>query len=298
MKTKIFFLVLLIFSCTSGSDSDQDNNNGGNNNSENNLLVSEIISYSGNDSSDQNTQSFFYDDGDGLDGNKLTSTRYSNTYDGGEPQETSYSSYIYTNGKITRVLTYSSWNDELSGEIEFDYDNNGRLIYAEGCDYFSNGECQEFSNSEYSYSNNNQTITEEVYSHDEYGSYNSTIIWQLDNQGNISSANGTWEETYDGETSSGSGSYSMQYDNKNSPFKNIAGLNAMILRHLDWGYGDLYTMQFSTFNNIISATSSSDEDEIYVNTLSYDYNDFDYPRQVESTYYDGYLQNGIINYYQ
>ena len=295
MKTKIFFLVLLIFSCTSGSDSDQDNNNGGNNNSENNLLVSEIISYSGNDSSDQNTQSFFYDDGDGLDGNKLTSTRYSNTYDGGEPQETSYSNYIYTNGKITRVFTYSGWDEELTGDVTFYYDNNGRLISAEECNYFSNGVCQEFSNTEFSYSNNNQTITEEYEEYYEDSSYSSTVIWQLDNQGNISSGSATWEDTYEGVTENGSGAVSFQYDNKNSPFKNIAGMNAMILMHLGLAAESFDAIQYSPFNNITSLTFSSTS--TCVGTISYDYNNFDYPRQFGSTSCDGYTENGIINYY-
>lgn len=297
MKPKIFFLVLILFSCSSESDSDQDNNNGGNNNSENNLLVSEIITSDSEIDMYEYTERFFYDDGDGLDGNKLTSTRSSYVYDGGEPQETSYSNYIYTNGKITRVLIYSSYNEDLTDDITFDYDNNGRLISVEECNYFLNGVCQEFSNTEFSYSNNNQTITEEFEEHDEYGSYNSTVIWQLDNQGNISSGSATWEETYEGVTENGSGAASFQYDNKNSPFKNIAGMNAMILMHLDWASEGFYQMQYSAFNNITGSTFSTTTTSTCVGTFSYDYNNFDYPRQFGSTSCEGYTENGIINYY-
>ena len=57
---------------------------GGNNNSGNSLLVSEIISTDAEDPDYVYTDRFFYNDGDGLDGNKITSSTSEYSYSDGQ----------------------------------------------------------------------------------------------------------------------------------------------------------------------------------------------------------------------
>jgi len=93
-----------------------------------------------------------------------------------------------------------------------------------------------------------------------------TYTLQLDNNGNIISA-------YDSLTNA-----SGDYDNLNSPYKNIVGMDALML--LEFANN---TLQFNAYNNCTSYNfdySNTDDLNDTNGYLAYDYNEDGYPRQV------------------
>ena len=73
---------------------------------------------------------------------------------------------------------------------------------------------------------------------------------------------------------------SFEYDNFNSPFSNIAGMDARMLFQL---YNTEYShvLSWDAFNNLIGANISFPQypEDDYTISLAYDYNEDGYPRQ-------------------
>ena len=286
MKTKIYFILfaLFAFSCSSDSSSDDgNNNNGGNNNSGNSLLVSEIIS------SDDDYPDYVYTDRYIYDGNKLTSIVEESTYQNGDPQVDYIYQFIYTNNKITRIDEY--YNGSLDGRYNFEYDNQGRISFYDYCSLYSgSGTCDYYDTNNFTYSSNGTLSNNYVYEVGTDYEIAGTLTLELDNNGNIISANDTDEDSVV--------NASLEYDNLNSPFKNIVGMDAIMLTVI----GD-NVMSFSANNNCTSfyaEYSGNDEADQY--NFAYDYNEDGYPRQVIATYqggnFDGTITTTIdINYY-
>ena len=113
-------------------------------------------------------------------------------------------------------------------QIEFDYDSQGRLTNIQTCYISTISSCGDPETVSLSYSNNNNTVTEEYSSYYEgdlesYG----TTVWQLDNNGNITSAiDQNFYSNGDGTFDQDDVNISFEHDNFNSPFSNIAGVDA------------------------------------------------------------------------
>jgi hypothetical protein len=120
-----------------------------------------------------------------------------------------------------------------------------------------------------------------------------TLTLQLDNNGNIISGNDSYQDVDNsGNPITVTVNASFQYDNQNSPFKNIVGMDALIL--VEFG-SDI--LQFNAYNNCTSySIEYSDEDEVYAYNYAYDFNEDGYPRQVIVTQ-GSYSSTIDINYY-
>ena len=292
MKTKIYFILfaLFAFSCSSDSSSDDGNNNSGgnnnnegNNNSGNSLLVSEIIS------SDDDYPDYVYTDRYIYDGNKLTSIVEESTYQNGDPQVDYIYQFIYTNNKITRIDEY--YNGSLDSRYNFEYDNQGRISFYDYCSLYSgSGTCDYYDTNNFTYSSNGTVTNNYVYEVGTDYEIAGTLTLELDNNGNIISANDTDEDSVV--------NASLEYDNLNSPFKNIVGMDAIILTVIIDN-----VMSLNAYNNCTSFYSEySGNDEADQYNFAYDYNEDGYPRQAIVTYqggnFDGTITTTIdINYY-
>jgi hypothetical protein len=123
---------------------------------------------------------------------------------------------------------------------------------------------------------------------------------QLDNNGNIISVNDSYQyEDDSGNLTTYTFNGSLEYDNQNSPFKNIVGMDAIILSVISENL-----TQLSAYNNCISYTADfEDLDEPDQYNFAYDYNEDGYPRQAIVTYSGGnfdefsYTTTIDINYY-
>ena len=292
MKSKIYLILfaLFAFSCSSDSSSDDgnnnsggNNNNGGNNNSGNSLLVSEIIS------SDDDYPDYVYTDRYIYDGNKLTSIVEESTYQNGDPQVDYIYQFIYTNNKITRIDEY--YNGSLDSRYNFEYDNQGRISFYDYCSLYSgSGTCDYYDTNNFTYSSNGTVTNNYVYEVGTDYEIAGTLTLELDNNGNIISANDTDEDSVV--------NASLEYDNLNSPFKNIVGMDAIILTVIIDN-----VMSLNAYNNCTSFYSEySGNDEADQYNFAYDYNEDGYPRQAIVTYqggnFDGTITTTIdINYY-
>ena len=291
MKSKIYLILfaLFAFSCSSDSSSDDgnNNNNGGNNNSTNDLLVFEIIET--NDGSDYvYTDRYFYD------GNKLTSIVEEYSYQGGNSGIDYMYNFIYTNNKISRVDEYyGDTSTGIEGRYTFEYDNQGRVSFYDYCYFDSSGNCEEYDTNNFTYSSNGTVTNSYVYNVGSDYEDAGTLTLQLDNNGSIISGNDSYQDVDDaGNPITVTVNASLQYDNQNSPFKNIVGMDAIIL--IEFG-SDI--LQFNAYNNCTSySIEYSDEDEVYAYNYAYDFNEDGYPRQVIVTQ-GSYSSTIDINYY-
>ena len=292
MKSKICLILfaLVAFSCSSDSSSDDgnNNNNGGNNNSGNALLVSEIIS-TGELSDYVSTDRFFYD------GNKLTSIVEEYSYQNGDSGGVDYIyNFIYTNNKISRVDEYyGDTSTGIEGRYTFEYDNQGRVSSYDYCYLTNSGTCEYYDTNNYTYSSNGTVTNSYVYEVGSDYEESGTLTLQLDNNGNIIGGNDSYLDVDEnGNPISVTVTGSLEYDNQNSPFKNIVGMDAIILNAIS---GSI--LQFNAYNNCtFYSFEYSDEDEAEQNNLAYDYNEDGYPRQVILT--DGSYSSTIdVNYY-
>ena len=288
MKSKIYLILFAIFafSCSSDSSSDDgnNNNNGGNNNSGNALLVSDILV----DQGDIGSMSFVYD------GNKLT--YISHTSDIGD---NTLFTFIYPNNKISRIDRSYDTSQGIDRRWNFSYDNQNRLNYYESCYLGNNNECDYLDTFSISYSSNNTVTQNYVYQTGSDYEDAGTLTLQLDNNGNIIGGTDTYEDLDDnGNLVTYSSSASFQYDNYNSPFKNITGMNALILYEII-SSEYFYLLGFSAFNNCVSQNFEEyDGEEGYSVSYAYDYNEDNYPRQIITYESDG-LNEQIydISYY-
>ena len=293
MRSKIYLILfaLFAFSCSSDSSSDDgnNNNNGGNNNTENALLVSEIIS-TGELSDYISTDRYFYD------GNKLTSIVEEYSYQNGDSGGVDYIyNFIYTNNKISRVDEYyGDTSTGIEARYTFEYDNQGRVSFYDSCYFDSSGTCEEYDTNNFTYSSNGTVTNSYVY---EVGSdYEDagTLTLQLDNNGNIVSGNDSYQDVDNsGNPVTVTFNASFQYDNQNSPFKNIVGMDAIILFTIVYN-----PLRFNAYNNCTYySTEYSDEDEVFAYNYAYDYNEDGYPRQVIVTDNSSYSDTVDIIYY-
>ncbi len=285
MKSKIYLILfaLFVFSCSSDSSSDDGSNNdgGNNNNSESALLVSEILV----DQGQSGSMNFNYD------GNKLT---YISSNDFGD---NTLLTFIYTDNKISRIDRSFDTSQGVYSRWDFSYDNQNRLNYYEHCYLGNNNECDYLNTFSISYSSNNTVTQNYIYDGTDYIE-EGTLTLQLDNNGNIISGTDTYIDNVSGSPQTISVSGSFQYDNFNSPFKNITGMNALILFEIIRSES-VYLLSFSTFNNCVSQNFEySDGDDSSSVTYAYDYNDDNYPRQIITYEGDG-LNEQIydISYY-
>ena len=291
MKSKIYLILfaLFAFSCSSDSSSDDgNNNNGGNNNTGNALLVSDIIETDAEVSDYVYTDRYFYD------GNKLTSIVEEYSYQGGNSGINYLYNFIYTNNKISRVDEYyGDTSTGIEGRYTFEYDNQGRVSFYDYCYFDSSGNCEEYDTNNLAYSSNGTVTNSYVYNVGSDYEDAGTLTLQLDNNGNIISGNDSYQDVDNsGNPITVTVNASFQYDNQNSPFKNIVGMDALIL--VEFG-SDI--LQFNAYNNCTSySIEYSDEDEVYAYNYAYDFNEDGYPRQVIVTQ-GSYSSTIDINYY-
>ena len=275
MRSKIYLILfaLFTFSCSSDSSSDYgSNNNGGNNNTVNALLVSEIIETDAEVSDYVYTDRYFYD------GNKLTSIVEEYSYQGGNAGINYLYNFIYTNNKISRVDEYyGDTSTGIEGRYTFEYDNQGRVSFYDYCYFDSSGNCSEYDTNNFTYSSNGTVTNSYVYNVGSDYEDAGTLTLQLDNNGNIISGNDSYQDVDDsGNPITVTVNASFQYDNQNSPFKNIVGMDAIML--LEFGSD---TFQFNVNNNCTSYIVYNDFDQDnYQYNYAYDYNEDGYPRQV------------------
>ena len=260
MRSKIYLILIALFafSCSSDSSSDDgnSNNNGGNNNSGNALLVSEIITTSVESSDYVYTDRYIYD------GNKLTTIIEESEYNGNSQVDFLHN-FVYTNNKITRVDEY--YSGTLDGRYTFEYDNQGRISFFDYCYFTSSGTCEYYDTNNLTYSSNGIVSIYSVYNVGSVDEENAgTLTIQLDNNGNMISAT---DSDVNG---------SFQYDSQNSPYKNIVGMDAIIL--FTFVYNPL---RFNANNNCMGYSfdyvNENATDEV---NFAYDYNEDGYPRQV------------------
>ena len=279
MRSKIYLILfaLFAFSCSSDSSSDDGNNNGGNNNGGNNnsgnaLLVSEIITTSVESSDYVYTDRYIYD------GNKLTTIIEESEYNGNSQVDFLHN-FVYTNNKITRVDEY--YSGTLDGRYTFEYDNQGRISFFDYCSFTSSGTCEYYDTNNLTYSSNGIVSIYSVYNVGSVDEENAgTLTIQLDNNGNMISAT---DSDVNG---------SFQYDSQNSPYKNIVGMDAIIL--FTFVYNPL---RFNANNNCMGYSfdyvNENATDEV---NFAYDYNEDGYPRQVIVTE-GSYSSTVDISYY-
>tara|TARA_A100000164_G_scaffold19444_1_gene15708 strand:+ start:70 stop:948 length:879 start_codon:yes stop_codon:yes gene_type:complete len=292
MKSKIYLILfaLFAFSCSSDSSSDDgnNNNNGGNNNTGNALLVSEIISTDAEVSDYVYTDRYFYD------GNKLTSIVEEYSYQNGNSGIDYMYNFIYTNNKISRVDEYyGDTSTGIEGRYTFEYDNQGRVSFYDYCYFDSSGNCEEYDTNNFTYSSNGLVTNSYVYNVGTDYEDAGTLTLQLDNNGNIVSGNDSYQDVDNsGNPVTVTVNASFEYDNQNSPFKNIIGMDAIMLVELG-----SEILQFNAYNNCTYySIEYSDEDEVFAYNYAYDFNEDGYPRQVIVTQ-GSYSSTIDINYY-
>ena len=197
--------------------------------------------------------------------------------------------FIYTNNKITRIDEY--YDGTLDGRYNFEYDNQGRISFYDYCSLYSGGgTCDYYDTNNFTYSSNGTVSNNYVYEVGTDYETTGTLSLQLDNNGNIISANDTDANSIM--------NASLEYDNQNSPFKNIVGMDAIILTVIIDN-----VMSLNAYNNCTSYNVEySDNNEADQYNFAYDYNEDGYPRQVILTYsggnFDGSYTSTIdINYY-
>ena len=217
------------------------------------------------------TDRYFYD------GNKLTSIVEESTYQNGDPQVDYIYQFIYTNNKITRIDEY--YNGSLDSRYNFEYDNQGRVSFYDYCYFTGSGTCDYYDTYNLTYSSNGTVTVSNVYSVGTDYEETETYTLQLDNNGNITSAYDSYQDVDDsGNSTTITLNASFQYDNQNSPFKNIVGMDALML--LEFANN---TLQFNAYNNCTSYNfdySDTDDANDTNGYLAYDYNEDGYPRQV------------------
>jgi hypothetical protein len=228
----------------------------GSNNPSDGPLVLSIVSTDFGDSNYVSTDTYTYDE------NKLESVTQSNNQS--STINTHY--YVYTNDKVARIDSYTSFNSEAptqTEEINYSYDSQGRLtsvletsssqILTRTINYNSNG-----------------TITRTSGIESDNGSLEITDIftYQINNNGNIDNL----EQSSD----DGDFTFNFEYDTNNSPFKNVVGLNLEILLFSGITSAQLLSLN----NNCISLELVNSPGQPFSYNYDYDYNQDGYPRQI------------------
>ena len=244
----------------------------GSNNPSDGPLVLSIVSTNSGDSNYVSTDTYTYDE------NKLESLTQSNNQS--STINTHY--YVYTNDKVARIDSYTSFNSEAptqTEEINYSYDSQGRLTS------ILETSSSEIRTTTISY-NSNGTITRTSGIESDNGPLEITdiITYQINNNGNVDNL----EQSSDG----GDFTFNFEYDTNNSPFKNVVGLNLEIL----WFSGLTSTQLLSLNNNCISYELVNSPDQSFSYNYDYDYNQDGYPRQIILQNSDGYESTIAIQY--
>ena len=177
--------------------------------------------------------------------------------------------FTYTNNLITRV---SDYNDDSPTEADvknFSYDTNGRIKKVTGQ---REGEF-------------NATVLYDFIDTIEYAANGDFTVKSEDQNGNptsqickVKNGNVVIIETLD---SYGPSKTSLSFDDKNSPWKNITGAYNLSVYNI---YLFTRSDQIVAFkNNVTEAEFTPDNVELSI--FAYDYNEFDYPRNISETYY-------------
>ncbi len=284
MKLKVYTLIfsLFIFSCSSDSD---DNNDLSDNNSTNAILVSKITY---NDSKNPN---YSYEEEFHYDGNKIKDISKT-TYSNNSALSLSVTVFNYTNDLISRI-DYLTDNKHTLLRL-FKYDSQSRRVTEiNGCDdghctqKCTNGGCTTpyHYNSSFSYNSDGSVVSLIEIDNNKNKEYQQTF--KLDNRGNIVDVFS--DDDCEVETS-------LVYDNKNSPFKNVVGVNFSIC------YQGLFSdsPKVGFYNNILSYKENSVCNNIpyksYDVSFSYDYNQEEYPTKIVQTDSDGFKYTVLIEY--
>ena len=244
----------------------------GSNNPSDGPLVLSIVSTNSGDSNYVSTDTYTYDE------NKLESLTQSNNQS--STINTHY--YVYTNDKVARIDSYTSFNSEAptqTEEINYSYDSQGRLTS------ILETSSSEIRTTTISY-NSNGTITRTSGIESDNGPLEITdiITYQINNNGNVDNL----EQSSDG----GDFTFNFEYDTNNSPFKNVVGLNLEIL----WFSGLTSTQLLSLNNNCISYELVNSPGQSFSYNYDYDYNQDGYPRQIILQNSDGYESTIAIQY--
>jgi hypothetical protein len=202
---KLFYLLSITFLILQSCSSDNQDNSS---NSSDNILLKKIV-VSGQ------SINFTYN------GNKIIKIVY--------PQG-SYSYYLitYTGDQITRTEGFDNNNQPLNHDV-FIYSNN---LLVQQKVYSDINTLEKTHNFTY---NSNNTITKT--------SNNSSIVYDLDNNGNITKCRNYFNNSLQS-------TYNYSYDNKNNPFKNVTGFNPLI-------FGPNLTLWSMSTNNVINQTGSA-----------------------------------------
>jgi hypothetical protein len=227
---------------------------------------------------DNGSEEFTYD------GNKIVQVRRTSSINVDSYNYTD--KYIYTDNLISRISSYN-FNEELQEQTFLEYDNSDRLIYIE---VEKNGQLEYYASLEYGSSNTSFTYTAIGVSN---VFFSETTECQIDSNGNIVSFEGNGIDEQ---------SMNCSYDNKHNPFKNIIGKGTSIGffgHHFSnslsgWlAENNIITLELIDFNDL----ATDDDDDLSTYSLSYDYNNEDYPRNI--SWEDNWGANGteIIEYY-
>lgn len=144
--------------------------------------------------------------------------------------------YFYTGNLITNVKEYDE--GVLGNEMNYSYDLTNRLVLFENTDYFNNI----FSKIEYTYVSNTQVTTVESLNNDGHGfAVTANGVMTLDANGNLIKYVRTFVDGGEEQVNN------FTYDNKNNPFKNITGMQAIGLAEYDMAINNALTYAFPIF---------------------------------------------------
>jgi hypothetical protein len=158
--------------------------------------------------------------------------------------------YYYTGDLITKVEDYDS--NELARRLTFSYNNINQLDSEEVVYYLPDPSNPTYTKTDYTYNSNN-TISFIEYTGvpGSYSVFTNGTITLVNNEENV------YQDNFQ--------TITMTYDNKNSPFKNVLGVDKLFPTS-QIGFGGRYS-------NPITVNFSNNS----TNTYQYQYNEQDYP---------------------
>ncbi|MDG0968014.1 MAG: hypothetical protein P8N93_06860 [Flavobacteriaceae bacterium] len=277
MKKLLFlFTTLLFISCSSDGDDSNDSND--NQNSDSNLLVKTITI---TDEDHTRSEEYFYE------GNKIERKLeyYSDYNNSDDVYSTTY--YTYANNKISNVKEYD-YNNDLEREWKFVYDSNGNLTsYSEESFYNSNSDGKSTYSFDYDGTYILMCIDGDFFKYTT-NSNGDLIFYNAVQSCNFSAENATGENYY---------SVSVEYDNNPSPFRNIEG-NNFLISGVTYLYLFTYADIFGYHNNVKKISTVEVDDDVYIEEWTYDYNSYNYPRNIQWLDDEGMvIESTNIEYY-
>jgi hypothetical protein len=271
---KLLFLFTTLFLISCSSDGDDSNDSNDNQNLDSNLLVKTITI---TDEDQTISEEYFYE------GNKIErKLEYHSDYNNSDEVYKTYY-YTYANNKISTVKVYNSSND-LVLEYTFDYDSNGNVI--------SYSEIRDDSNDSktISYNGNYILLCDDDSDYFRFTTNsNGDLNFGEDVQNcSLSSSVSEGEDYY---------SVSVEYDNNPSPFRNIEG-NNFLISGVTYLYLFTYADILGFHNNVKKITWDEGDDDVDIEEWTYDYNSYNYPRNIQWLDDEGMvIESTNIEYY-